>query len=61
MSQLSRATSLTLTYGKEFLRKLSGHPSFWETIAHCIPSKYEKYSIELLKAIIELWITLVTC
>ena len=32
--------------------------SYWETIAHCIPSRYEKYSIELLKAIIEVWITI---
>ena len=32
--------------------------SYWETIAHCIPSMYEKYSIELLKVIIELWITI---
>lgn len=31
---------------------------YWETIAHYIPSRYEKYSIELLKAIIELWITI---
>jgi hypothetical protein len=43
------------------LKEALGSPtllSYWETIAHCIPSKYEKYSIELLKVIIELWIAI---
>ena len=31
---------------------------YWEAIAHSIPSKYEKYSTELLRAIIKLWITI---
>ena len=31
--------------------------SHWETIAHIIPSKYEPYSVELLKVIVNLWIT----
>ena len=29
----------------------------WETIAHSIPHSYEQYSIELLKAVISLWVT----
>ena len=29
----------------------------WETIAHSIPLSYEEYSIELLKAVVNLWIT----
>ena len=31
--------------------------SHWETIACSIPSKYEPYSIELLKVITALWIS----
>lgn len=30
----------------------------WEVIASTIPTKYELYSIELLKVITELWITI---
>ena len=30
----------------------------WETIAQPIPAKYEKYSIELLAVITDLWITI---
>lgn len=32
--------------------------SMWESIAHTIPDKYEKYSIELLSVITDLWITI---
>ena len=32
--------------------------SCWEAIASTIPTKYELYSIELLKLITELWITI---
>ena len=32
--------------------------SYWEEIAHRIPSKYEPYSLELLQAIVDLWITI---
>ena len=32
--------------------------SYWETIADNIPPRYENYSIELLRAIIVLWITI---
>ena len=32
--------------------------SYWETIADIIPARYEKYSIELLRVVIELWITI---
>ena len=31
---------------------------YWETIAHSIPPKCEEYSIELLKAVISLWVTI---
>lgn len=31
--------------------------SRWEAIAHTIPDKYEPYSIELLQAITDLWVT----
>ena len=31
--------------------------SCWEAIAHCIPTKYEAYSVELLQVITDLWIT----
>ena len=30
----------------------------WEAIAHCIPTKYEAYSVELLQVITDLWITI---
>ena len=30
----------------------------WEAIAYSIPSSYEPYSIELLRAIADLWITI---
>jgi hypothetical protein len=32
--------------------------SRWEAIAHSIPTKYEPYSIELLRIITNLWITI---
>jgi len=32
--------------------------SYWETIACSIPLRYELYSIELLKAITTLWISI---
>ena len=32
--------------------------SYWETVADIIPARYEKYSLELLRVIIELWITI---
>ena len=32
--------------------------SYWEAIADSIPTKYEQYSIELLKVIANLWITI---
>ena len=32
--------------------------SYWETIADIIPARYEKYSVELLRVVIELWITI---
>ena len=31
---------------------------YWETVADIIPARYEKYSLELLRVIIELWITI---
>ena len=31
--------------------------SKWEEIAHCIPQRFEKYSIELLRAVVRLWAT----
>ena len=31
--------------------------SKWEDIAHRIPHRFEKYSIELLKAVVRLWTT----
>ena len=31
---------------------------YWEAIAHSISAKYEKYSTELPRTIIELWITI---
>ena len=31
--------------------------SKWEDIAHGIPHRFEKYSIELLKAVVRLWTT----
>ena len=30
----------------------------WERIADSIPPKYEKYSVELLKSVTDLWITI---
>ena len=30
----------------------------WETIAHTIPPTYEQYSVELLKAVINLWVAI---
>ena len=30
----------------------------WETIAHSIPPAFELYSIELLKAVISLWVSI---
>jgi len=35
--------------------------SKWEDIAHRIPHRFEKYSIELLKAVVRLWTTEVAC
>ena len=32
--------------------------SCWETIAHSIPTRYEEYSTELLRVIIDLWIAI---
>ena len=32
--------------------------SCWEAIAHCIPTKYKAYSVELLQVITDLWITI---
>lgn len=32
--------------------------SYWETIADIIPARYEEYSVELLRVVIELWITI---
>ena len=32
--------------------------SHWEALAHCIPTKYEPYSMELLQVITNLWITI---
>ena len=32
--------------------------SYWETIADVIPARYEKYRVELLRVVIELWITI---
>ena len=32
--------------------------SLWDKIAHSIPHKYEKYSLELLRIIADLWITI---
>lgn len=32
--------------------------SCWESVAHCIPTKYELYSLELLKCVTDLWITI---
>ena len=32
--------------------------SYWEEIAHRIPSNYEPYSLELLQAVVDLWITI---
>ena len=31
---------------------------YWETIACSIPPTYEQYSIELLKAVISLWVSI---
>ena len=27
----------------------------WDTICQSIPAKYERYSVELLKAVVDLW------
>ena len=32
--------------------------SYWEEIAHRIPSKYKPYNLELLQAVVDLWITI---
>ena len=32
--------------------------SYWETVSDIIPARYEKYSLELLRVVIELWITI---
>jgi len=34
--------------------------SHWEAIAFTIPQKYEKYSLELLRNVVDLWITIRT-
>ena len=30
----------------------------WDTICQSIPAKYEQYSVELLKAVVDLWINI---
>jgi len=30
----------------------------WEEVASSIPHQYEKYSMELLKAVVSLWVTM---
>ena len=31
---------------------------YWDTVCQSIPAKYERYSVELLKAVVDLWINI---